>query len=78
MITEAIKEALKEAARLVLMAIIPIILMGINTQTRTVEVDWFLVQFTALITVLRFIDSWLHEKGKAEGNEDMAKGLTRF
>lgn len=75
---KALIEALKESARIVLMAIIPIILMGIDTTARTVTVDWFLVQFTALITVLRFVDSWLHQQGKAQDNNLMKGGLTRF
>lgn len=75
---EVIKESLKEAARLVLISIIPILLMGIDTTARTFQVDWFLVGFTAIITGLRFLDSLLHEQGKATGNDNMAKGLTRF
>ena len=71
-------EALKEAARLVLMAIVPIVLMGINLQSRTIQIDWFLVEFTGVVTVLRFIDAWLHEIGKAKDNNIMKGGLTRF
>lgn len=71
-------EALKEAARLVLMAIIPILLIGFDQQTRTIQIDWFLVQFTAIVTALRFIDSWLHEQGKAQDNDTLKGGLTRF
>lgn len=75
---EALKEALKEAARVVLIAIIPIILMGVDTVGHVIHIDWFLVGFTAIITGLRFLDSLLHEQGKATGNDNMAKGLTRF
>ena len=71
-------EALKEAARLVLMAIVPIVLMGINLQSRSIQIDWFLVEFTGIVTVLRFIDSWLHEIGKEKDNNIMKGGLTRF
>lgn len=75
---EALKEAAKEAGRLIVMAIIPVILMGINLQARTVEIDWFLVQFTAVVTLLRFVDSLLHEMGKERGSKLMEGGLTRF
>ena len=75
---KAFVEALKEAARLVLIAIIPIIAVGFDATTRTIQIDWFLVQFTAVITALRFIDSWLHEQGKATDNDAMKGGLTRF
>lgn len=71
-------EALKEAARLVLMSIIPIVLMGVNLETHVFKIDWFLVQFTALVTALRFADSWLHQWGKANDNDFLSKGLTRF
>ena len=75
---DALKEALKEAARLILISVIPIVLMGIDLQTRTFAIDWFLVGFTAIITGLRFLDSLLHQQGKATGNDVMKGGLTRF
>ena len=75
---EELKEALKEALRLIVLAIIPIILMGIDLEKRMINIDWFLVQFTALIVFLRFIDSWLHQAGKANNNKFMKSGLTRF
>lgn len=71
-------EALKEAARIVLMSIIPIILLGFDSRTRTVHIDWFLVQFTAVVTLLRFVDSYLHQQGKAKDNDILKGGLTRF
>lgn len=75
---KALIEALKEAARVVLIAILPIVLMGIDAKARTIHIDWFLVEFTAVITSLRFVDSWLHEQGKAKGNDVLKGGLTRF
>ena len=75
---EELKEALKEALRLIVLAIIPIILMGIDHEKRVINIDWFLVQFTALIVFLIFIDSWLHQAVKANNNKFMKSGLTRF
>ena len=74
----ALGEALKESARIVLIAIIPIVLMGVDMQGKTVQIDWFLVQFTAIVSFLRFADSWLHQRGKEIGNDTMSKGLVRF
>lgn len=75
---KALIEAVKEAARGVVLAIIPIVIMGIDTDSGTFNVNWVLVQLTAIVTVLRFVDSWLHEQGKASKNETMEGGLTRF
>lgn len=65
-------ESLKDGLRTVVLAIIPIVLMGVNIQTRTFHVDWFLVELTAIVAGLTFIDSLLHRTGTAD------KGLTRF
>jgi hypothetical protein len=75
---EQLKEALKEAARLVLLAVVPIVLMGVDLPQHAVRIDWSFVELTALVTALRFLDAWLHEKGKADGNDTMSKGLTQF
>lgn len=67
-----LKEALKEGGRVVVLAILPIILAGINPQTGAFSINFTVLYTTALIAVLRFVDSYLHESGTAE------KGLTRF
>lgn len=70
-------EAVKEALRVTLMAIIPIILMGIDPQGKVINIDWFLVQFTAIVVLLRFVDSWLHNRTDEDGWLKR-KGLTGF
>lgn len=68
---KSIVEALKEAARGIVLAVIPVILLGVNAQEGTFTIQWNLVIATALVAALRFIDSLLHEEG-------FEKGLTRF
>ncbi len=73
----ALIEALKEALRVVMISIIPILIDGL---TRGI-VDSRLVAITAAITFLRAVDKWLHEWGKeSEGRlATLAEGgLTRF
>jgi len=62
------KEALKEGARVLVLAIIPLLIDSLNKG----EIDWTFILITGTIAVLRFIDSWLHKTGIAE------KGITRF
>jgi len=63
-----VKEALKEAGRVVALAVIPLLIDGV---TRGVF-DWRLYAITGAVAFLRFVDKWLHETGHAE------KGITRF
>jgi hypothetical protein len=65
---EAILEALKEAGRVVVLAVIPILIDSLNAGM----VDWKAVFVVGVIALLKFADSWLHESGTSE------LGLTRF
>lgn len=65
---EALKEALKEGLRVAVLAVIPVAIDGISNGS----LDLRLLGTVALIAILRFVDSWLHESGQAK------KGLTRF
>ncbi len=67
----SIIEALKEAARGVVLAVIPVIMLGINAEDGTFAIQWQLVAATAIVAVLRFVDKLLHEEG-------VDKGLTQF
>lgn len=67
-------EAVKEALRVTVLAIIPIVILGLQNNA----VDWNLVYLTGAISLLRFADSWLHEVGKSKKNALMTKGLTGF
>lgn len=65
---EQLKEAVKEALRVVVLAIIPVVIDSLNKG----EVDIKLVVTVGVVALLRFVDSWLHESGTAK------LGLTRF
>jgi len=67
-------EASKEAARLALLAVIPLVIAGLEKGS----VDWRGLAVVAAITLLRFVDKALHVEGKLEGNETLIKGLTQF
>lgn len=71
---QALIEALKEALRVVLIAVLPIIISGLENGS----IEPKLVVVTAIIALLRFIDKALHEVGKSLENENMIKGITRF
>lgn len=68
---QSIIKALKEAGRGIVLAVIPVILLGVNAQDGTFTVQWNLVIATAIVAALRFIDKLLHEEG-------VEKGLTQF
>lgn len=67
-------EAAKEALRVTVLAIIPIVILGLQNNA----VNWNLVYLTGAISLLKFIDKFLHEKGKNDYNQLMEGGLTRF
>lgn len=71
-------KAAKEFGRVILLAIIPVLLMGINLESGAIVINWLLVQAFALVAALKFIDKLLHEVGKTKGNEKYLTGLTRF
>lgn len=77
-IINSVVEALKEGMRLVGLAVIPIVLAGINAQTGDIDINIKLVIAVALITLLRSIDKFLHEIGKNSENKLLSGGLTRF
>jgi hypothetical protein len=73
-----LKAALLEALRLVVLAILPILLASVNLQTGAIHLNFTLIGATAFVTVLRFIDKWIHEIGSENGNDTLTGGLTRF
>jgi len=66
----AIIEAIKEAGRVLVLAIIPVLIDSLSKGS----IDWKLVAVTGAIALLRFIDKFLHENAP----EGEAGGLTRF
>lgn len=69
-----LREAGKEAARIVVLAVIPLLIV----QLESGKLDWKVLVVTALVAGLRFADKFLHEKGKTENNDLLKKGLTQF
>jgi len=74
---KALKESLKELSRIVVLAVIPILISGLNSTNGTVSVDPNVVLVVALLALLRWLDKFLHETGK-EKNNTLIKGITRF
>lgn len=69
-----LEEAIKEGLRVAVLAVIPVVVTGLQDN----ELQWNLVWVTGAIALLRFADKYLHEKGKKENKPIMSKGLTRF
>jgi len=67
-------EATKEAGRVVVLAGLPVLIISLEKWV----FDWRLIAVTGGIAFLRFVDKYLHLKGKKENNEILTKGLTRF
>lgn len=67
-------KALKQAGRIVLVAVIPLIVNQLQSET----FDWKGIAITGAIALLMAIDKYLHEVGKETENENLIKGLTRF
>lgn len=67
---QSIIEALKEAGRVVVLAIIPVVIDSLSKGS----VDWKVIAVAGVIALLRFLDKFLHE----EAPVGEAGGLTRF
>lgn len=67
-LNKALLEASKEGMRVVLLAVLPVAIDSLSKGT----LDYRLILTVGALALLRFVDSWLHQSGKAE------KGLTRF
>ena len=63
-------EALKEGARVLVLAVIPLIIDSLSKNS----IDWRIIGITGAIAVLRFIDSWLHNNAP----DGKSGGLTQF
>lgn len=66
----AIKESLLEGARVVALAVIPLLIDGVSKWA----IDWRAVAIVAIITVLRMVDKWAYES-KKEGSEGIGTKL---
>jgi hypothetical protein len=63
-------EACKEPLRLLVLAVIPVLIAQIG------NLDFTWAIYATII--LRFIDKYLYELGKANKNETLTRGLTQF
>lgn len=71
---QPIIEALKQAGRIVLVSVIPLVINQLNSNS----FDWKAVGVAGAIALLMAIDKFLHLEGKVTGSETLTKGLTRF
>jgi hypothetical protein len=67
---EAFFEAVKEPLRLLVLAVIPFLITFLTELPN----EWAV----GAVVVLRFLDKWMHEVGKAVDSESISKGITRF
>lgn len=72
--SNALIESLKELARVIVLAIIPVMITGVEDGS----FDWRVVGTVALLAALRFIDKLAHEIGKEDNISTLVKGITRF
>ena len=63
-------KAVKEPLREIVLAAIP----GVLVYLETIQAEWAIV----LYLILRAIDSYLHELGKAKKSSALISGITRF
>lgn len=78
---EALIDGLKEIARIVVLAIVAWLLTGgLEIILAAFNIGFEIkAQIIILLTLLlKGMDEWLHELGKARENESLTKGLTRF
>lgn len=73
-----IAEIIKEFLRVVVLAIIPVILLGLDLETGAIAINGQLVLVTGIVAVLKAIDKGIHNWGKLTENPSLSKGLTRF
>lgn len=67
-------EALKEMGRVVVIAVLPVLISGIEKGF----VDAKVLAVVGAVAGLRFLDKFLHEAGKTTKNKKLIAGLTRF
>lgn len=76
-----LKKALKEGLRVVILAVLPIVMAGVNIQTGTVVINWTVIQAVVILATLRIIDKYLHEannENRAPIEERTPSGILPF
>lgn len=74
----AVVQGLKEMARNAILAIVPVLLAGINVQTGDIHFDLRVLVATVLVTVITGVDRWLHVKGRIEERDGESHGLVKL
>jgi hypothetical protein len=67
-------EALKELARVAILACIPILIDGLTQG----KISWTLVAASAMVAGLKALDKLLHLEGKESGSDTLTRGITQF
>ena len=70
---DVLVEAIKEWARVALIAAVPLLI----TQLEAGKIDWKVISIAAIIALLKAVDKGLHLYGKEKENA-LETGLTRF
>ena len=65
---QALIEGTKELGRVVLVALIPIILASVNTQTGEITLNMQIVTATALVALLKAVDKYVHKEPGTKSN----------
>lgn len=73
-LSKPVIEASKEALRVVVLSIIPVLI----TQVELGIVNYKVIAVVGLLALLRWLDKFLHEVGKTREDSPLTKGLTRF
>ena len=69
-----IQKALLEAGRVIVLAVVPVIILGLEDGVMDMRLIWV----TGAIALLRFVDKLAHEVGKTNSDSKLIKGITRF
>lgn len=72
----AIIEGLKTGVRNIWFSILPVILVGINTEKGTFSINWMVILAVGVVSLITTVDSIMHEIGKVKENEQLEKGLS--
>lgn len=73
-LSKPVVEASKEALRVVVLSIIPVLI----TQVELGVLDYKVLSIVGLLALLKWLDKFLHEVGKTREDSSLTKGLTRF
>lgn len=75
---KAIIEGVLMLSRNVVLAILPVMIAGINTNAGTIQINWAVVGTVALLCILTGLNEFVHKLGKELEVESLTKGITRF